>query len=237
MQLASPDRPPPADDVAGAVRAAQAILGARPVVTVLFPSGRQEQGMTSLAQWAAKGAHLVEADLLLAPGDALHLDAPLSWTSAAVCLAAWWAGVTITLDGDAEVAVLHASRLDRAPAGAEDVLVVGDGIDGAPVEDVDVEPWVRAVQGFPDQPPPPHADADRVALRAAGGTWTQRELLNRARRLAPDAGTLGVDAGSVEPVEGLVAATLRPLVQGHPTVVLRGVTADAAAGDRVTAWR
>lgn len=242
MQLASPASPDPTSrDVATAIRDAQRVIGQGPAVTVLFPSGRQEQGMASLAQWAAKGAHLIEADLLLQPGDRLALDAPLSWSSAAVCLAAWWAGVAIVLVGDGsdddlvnvEVAVTHEDRLtDRRAAG--DVLVLGDAIDGAPQGDPSAEPWVRAVQAFPDHPPVPQAAPDLPALIADGRTWTHADLLSTARSLP--AGTIGVDAGTVVPWLGLMATAVHPLVSGRPTVVLRDVDRDVAAGDRVTHW-
>ncbi len=235
MQLTPPPRPTSgADDVAAALRGAHAQLGAAPAITVLFPEGRQEQGVTSLAQWAAKGAHLLELDLLLSPGDTIRLDAPLSWTSAAVCLAAWWSGIAVSLDEDAEVAVCHQDRL--ANAKAEDVLVLGDRIDGSPTEEVGEEPWVRAVQTFPDQPPLPRAQPDLPALRSGGRIWTQRELLETARQLEADARTVGLDAEAVNPVDGLVAVTLRPLVHLRPTVVLRGVDRAEADGDRVAAW-
>lgn len=89
-------RPTP-PDLARALEAAAAELGHRPAVTLLHPGGREEQSVASLAQWAAKGAHLLELDLLLGPGDELLLDAPAGWGAAAVCLAAWWAGVTVVL--------------------------------------------------------------------------------------------------------------------------------------------
>jgi uncharacterized protein (TIGR03089 family) len=235
VQLSPPSRPDPdVADLAAALRDAHAAVGAGPAVTVLFPEGRQEQGVASLAQWAAKGAHLLEAELLMSPGDALRLEAPLSWTSAAVSLAAWWAGLAITLDEDTEVAVVHAER--RADVAAGDVLVLGDRIDGAPDDGTADEPWVRAVQSFPDQPPMPRARADGPALRSDGRRWSHRDLLEAARGIAPGSGTLGVDAATVEPVEGLIAVAVRPLVTHRPTVVLRGVDRSAADGDRIAAW-
>lgn len=235
MQLSPPPRPDhDAADLPAALRAAHTRLGAGPAVTVLFPEGRQEQGVASLVQWAAKGAHLLELDLMLQPGDRLRLDAPLSWTSAAVCLAAWWSGVAVTLDEGAEVVVCHEDRV--ADVRADEVLVLGDRIDGSPASEGGREPWVRAVQTFPDQPPPPRGSADSPALQAAGRTWTQRELLTAAREIASDAGTVGVDAKRAPDVEGLLAVAVRPLVRLRPTVVLRGTSRDAAAGDKVTAW-
>ncbi len=241
MQLASPSTPDPATrDVAAAIRDAQRVIGQGPAITLILPDGRQEQGMASLAQWAAKGAHLIEADLLLQPGDQLALDAPLSWSGAAVCLAAWWAGVSITLVTDddrltsnAEVTVVHEDRW-AITGHSGDVLVLGDAYDGSPHGDVDAEPWARAVQAFPDQPPIPHAGADAMALTCAGRSWTQAELLAEARDMAT--GTIGVDAGAVAPWRGLIAAAARPLISGRPTVIVRGVGHDAAAGDRVAQW-
>ncbi len=242
LQLASPASPDPTvRDAATAIRDALRVIGQGPAITVLLPSGRQEQGMASLAQWAAKGAHLIEADLLLEPRDRLALDAPLSWSSAAVCLAAWWAGVAVVLVGDdptddldsVEVAVIHEDRITerRVPG---DVLALGDAIDGAPQGDPSAEPWVRAVQAFPDHPPTPQAAPDLPALIADGRTWTHADLLDAARSLP--AGTLGVDAAIVAPWLGLIAAAVHPLVSGRPTVVLRDVDRADAAGDRVAHW-
>ncbi len=241
MQLQPPSPPstrPP--DVAAALQTAAERLGHRPAVSVLLASGRQEQSVASLAQWAAKGAHLLELDLLLEPGDHLHLDAPPSWPAVTVALAAWWAGVTITLDGDAEVAVIQAGR--DAPPDAE-VFRLGDGVDGAPDGDTGDEFWVRAVQAFPDQPPTPRASGDTVALVADGATWTQAQLLTpdgaTGDGVDPAAGPVGIDT----PVDArldrptLIDLALRPLLTGRPTVVVRGVGRDAAAGDRVTVWR
>lgn len=242
LQLASPASPDPTvRDAATAIRDALQVIGQGPAVTVLLPSGRQEQGMASLAQWAAKGAHLIEADLLLEPGDRLALDAPLSWSSVAVCLAAWWAGVAVVLGGDGsdddlddvEVAVIHEDRLAGRPVPG-DTLALGDAIDGAPQGDTSVEPWVRAVQAFPDHPPTPRATPELPALIAGGRTWTQAELLDTARSLPP--GTIGVDATTITPWLGLVAAAVHPLVSGRPTVVLRDVDREVAAGDRVAHW-
>lgn len=235
MQLAPPpgSRPTP-PDLASALRDAAAELGHRPAITLLRAGGREEQGVASLAQWAAKGAHLLEADLLLQPGDHLALRAPAGWGAAAVALAAWWAGIVVTLDGDAEVAVVHESL--EAPRDAVDVLRLGDAVDGSPTTRVDGEPWAQAVQAFPDQPPSPQGHGDAVALEADGTSATQRELVDRVVSW-DDGGTLGIDAATVAPVEGLLAVAVRPLVTGRPTVVLAGADRAAAAGEQVSVWR
>lgn len=235
MQLAPP--PDPADvpdDVATGLVAAVDILGFRPAVTVLRPDRRDEQGVGTLAQWAAKGAHLLEADLGLGPGDRLRVDLPAGWPLAAVCLAAWWAGITVTLDDDAEVAVIDEGRVP--PPGAVDVLWTGAGIDGAPTSAVDGEAWAQAVQTFPDAPPPSRAAADLPALVAGARRFDHHELLADAAGLGDRRGTLGVEAADIDPVTAILAVAARPIAVRRPTVVLVGVDRDAATGDRVSAW-
>jgi uncharacterized protein (TIGR03089 family) len=237
VQLAAPTaRRPLPGNLAEALHAARDALGHRPAVTVLGAQRRDEQGVASLAQWAAKGAHLLELDLLLEPGDVLTLDAPIGWTTAAVCLACWWSGITVSVGGPSgTVAVLEEGR--DPPPDADDVLWLGDAVDGAPTTEVDGEAWVHAVQTFPDQPPPPRATPDLPALVVAGRSWSQAELVRTAADL-PSAGTLGLeDAEALPPATAIAALVVRPLLVGRPTVVLRGVDRDAAAGERVTVWR
>lgn len=235
MQL----RPPPdpaavPTDVASGLRAATEALGFRPAVTVLRPGAREEQGVASLAQWAAKGAHLLEVDLGLGPGDRVAVDLPAGWTLAAVTLAVWWAGATVSLDGGAEVAVVEEGR--PPPAGAVDVLWTGRAVDGAPVAVTAGEPWAVAVQPFPDAPPPPRAASDLPALASGSRRFDQRELLADAAALGDRTGTLGVDASAVDPVVAVLACAARPIAARRPTVVVDGVERTAADADRVAAW-
>ncbi len=235
MQLVPPPDPAAVPlDVASGLRSATDELGFRPAVTVLRPGRRDEQGVATLAQWAAKGAHLLEADLLLGPGDRLRVDVPAGWTLAAVCLAAWWAGVAVTLDGDAEVAVVEEGR--PAPASASDVLWTGPSVDGSPLSSTGGEPWAIAVQAFPDAPPPPRAGPELTALVHGPRRFDQRELLADAAALGDRRGSLGVDAGTVTGVRAVLAVAARPIAARRPTVVLAGTDRDAAGGERVAAW-
>jgi hypothetical protein len=233
VQLGAPpgSRPTPTD-LPGALRDAASDLGHRPAITVLRPQRRDEQGVASLAQWAAKGAHLLEADLLLEPGDRLALRGPASWPMAAVALAAWWAGILVTLDGDAEAAVVHEGH--EPPPGAEDVLYTGDAVDGSPTGPVDGEPWAQAVQAFPDHPPTPRGHSGSAALEHGDHLITQQELI---ARVAGEQGVLGIDAATVGAVDGLIAVAVRPVVTGRATVVLAGAGREDAAGERVAVWR
>lgn len=235
MQL----RPPPdpsavPTDVATGLREATTTLGFRPAVTVLRPDRRDEQGVATLAQWAAKGAHLLEADLGLGPGDRLHVDVPAGWPLAAVCLAAWWAGIGVTTDGDAEVAVVDETR--PVPPATTDVLRTGAAVDGSPTSSAEGEAWAEAVQAFPDAPPPTRADADLLALVEGPRRWTQRELLADAAGLCDRTATLGVTVVGASAVLGVLAVAARPIAVQRPTVVLDGVDHRAAEPDRVTVW-
>jgi uncharacterized protein (TIGR03089 family) len=232
-------RPPPdptavPTDVAVGLEDARRTLGFRPAVTVLRPDRRDEQGVATLAQWAAKGAHLLEADLGLGPGDRIHVDTPAGWPLAAVCLAAWWAGITVSADADAEVAVVDEGR--PVPPAAVDVLRTGAAVDGSPVGAVDGEAWAEAVQAFPDAPPPPRAAPDLPALELGPRRWTQRELLADAAALGDRRGTLGVDAATCDAVLAVLAVAARPVALRRPTVVLDGVGRGSADADNVAAW-
>lgn len=233
MQLGSrPATPPPADDLATALRGATEALGHRPAVTVLRPERREEQGFASLYQWTSKTAHWLQIEHLLEPGDVLRLDGPPGWLPVAVCLGAWWAGVTVRIGGDpAPVAVVHESRT----AGEDDeTLSYGDAVDGSPVGPSDHEVLTVAVQTFPDQPPAPRAAPDLVALQVAGRTWTHAELLSAARALGD--GTLGLEGLDLPPQLWVPALAVHPLVSGRPTVLLAGAERSAAAGERVDSW-
>lgn len=237
----APGDAPTSTDVPDLLMTAAHALGHRPAVTVVSPSLRTEQGVASLAAWCAKGAHLIADELGLAPGDVLGLDAPPSWTTAAVCLAAWWAGVTIVAGDDADVVVVHARR--RRPDAAR-IVVVGDDIDGG---DAGVDPddtWTLLAQSFPDRAPEARGGPDAIAVRLATTTLTQRGLIARAHE-GPD-GTLGlvahgasgpVGAGRDEStVDALVAVALRPLVRAASTVVALDVDPDTVTREGVAHW-
>ncbi|MCC5947654.1 MAG: hypothetical protein JJT89_04285 [Nitriliruptoraceae bacterium] len=247
MRLGPPTRNgPPPDDVAVAVRQAAHQLGHRPAVTLLLPAGRQEQSAASLAQWAAKGAHLLQTDLFLEPGDEVRLDAPWSWTTAAVALAVWWAGGVVRL-GPGGAPVLDVLGPDGPADPDGEVLTVGDGIDGAPTTTAGGPgglAWTREAQPFPDQPPPPAGAPDAAAVRSGDTTHHQRALLERAAAMGDADGTAGLavagtapdGAVHVDPVDALALVALRPLLTGAPTLIARGVDQQAAAGDRVRCW-
>lgn len=236
MQLSRPTAPPPPRDLASGLATRARELGQRPAVSVLRAGVRAEQGFVTLAQWAAKGAHLLELDHEVGPGVQVHLDVPAGWPLAAVASAVWWTGGVVVLGapGDAVVAVVHEGR--PVPT-LDEVLLVGDAVDGAPLSAVDLPVWAVEVQQFPDQPPVPGATHDGAAVRTPDGTvLTHADVVDRAGGGA--AGTLGFDVAGIgdAPLAALLAVAARPAVTGAATVVLDGVDRSAAAGDAVRSW-
>ena len=232
MQLQPASSPDPPAELAAGLAARAVDRGQRPAVSVLSPTGRAEQGFVSLAQWAAKGAHLLIMDLAAGPGTRVHVDVPPGWTLAAVCAAVWWVGGTVVVgDPDpADVAgsVVHEARPRRA---TRDAFLVGDAVDGGLTSAAQGLVWAEEVQAFPDAPPPAAARPDLPALDD-GTPLTHAELV---AGLAREQGVLGLDRATFTG-HGVREVAARPLVTGRATVVLDGVDRDAAAGDRVAVW-
>ncbi len=231
MQLQPAHPPAPPSDLAAGLASCARERGQRPAVTVLSPDGRAEQGYVTLAQWAAKGAHLLAMDLDAGPGTRIAVDVPPGWTLAAVCAAVWWVGGTVVVGDPTDVAgaVVHASR--PRPV-APEVYVVGDAVDGGVTGRSGELVWAEEVQAFPDAPPPPGAGPDVPALERDGVRRTHAELV---ASLVDERGTLGVDLSTFSG-DGVAEVAARPLVTGRTTLVLRDLDRDAAAGDRVAGW-
>ncbi|MEX0832014.1 MAG: hypothetical protein WD007_05385 [Nitriliruptoraceae bacterium] len=242
---------PPSDVFSDALSHAVVARGHAPAVTVIDHDGRHEQGMVSLAQWASKGAHLLTGTLGLPPGALVAIDLAPSWTSAAVCMAAWWSGLGVSIVTDG-IVPQHAGVVVCAENDATDVspttgqashspadtppqhrFWVGTSRDGIP-QLSGLVGWTDEVQWLPDAPPPPR-DVEGVALSCGSRTWTMADLLAEARSW--QAGTVGIEVGATELVAAIVAVAVRPVVSGHPTVVVDGVPRARADGDRIAYWR
>lgn len=239
---------PPANTFPEALRQAVTERGHAPAVTVVARHGRSEQGMASLAQWTAKGAHLLQDELALPPGALVALHAPPSWTTAVVCMASWWSGLRIHLvdgrdvpgrqqpDPDLPDDAAAVVRWEDGAASTDDddqrTWWVGATFDGTP-RDPGLAAWTVQAQWMPDALPAPRAD-DGPALSHRGHAWTMSELMERARQLPP--GTLGIDGTSASNVDAIIAVAVRPVVTGYPTVVLDGVDRAATTGDRIAFW-
>ncbi|MDX1659720.1 MAG: hypothetical protein R3343_12935 [Nitriliruptorales bacterium] len=235
MQLGRRRELPLPQSLAEGLRAAADHRGHRPAVTVLRDDRREEQGFASLAQWAAKGAHLLEVDFHLGPGERLAVSGPPGWMPAAVCLAAWWIGAEVTSEvPGATSAVLHESWEGDA---ASEALWFGDAVDGSPT-DGQLEPaYPVEVQAFPDQPPIPRARPDLPALATPARRFTQEELIEEAATRWDRDQVLGLDlATDPDPLLWMIAVAARPAVTGLATVVVAGPDRSAADAERVGVW-
>ena len=219
---------------------------------------RVELSGTTLANWVAKTANLLQDEFDVGPGSTVALALPVHWQSAAVLLAVWSCGATVldTAAEDegrlAEVDVVLAAQ-DRLPALEDDLpedaaeLVglslhpLGLGMAGyvGPARDFALE--VRAHGDFfaPYEP----ADPSGPGLRLGGLELPLGGLVEAAVELA---GRLGIGAGDrvlvdeqVAAEAGPVAWLLAPLAAGASLVLVRHPVEETlprrAADERVTA--
>lgn len=236
VQLSSrPARPFSGETLPQAVQFARDHRGHAPAITAVIGDRRHEHGATNLAQWIGKGAHLLIADHALQAGDLVVIAAPVAWTTAVVCHAAWWVGAHVVWlptspavpdDLNTTVTVMH-ETLAAAQHVSDSCYWLGDAVDGSSYQ----PSWTVEAQLFPDYPPS-SSPAD-PALTVGTTEFTQRELIRRAHALG--AGTAGVDE-STDPIIALIAGCVRPFVSLEATVILRGASRDAVAGDRVAIW-
>jgi len=246
----------PADLLAAAVRREPAA----PLLTHYddVTGGRVELSATTLANWVAKTANLLQDEFDVGPGSTVAVALPVHWQTAAVLLGTWSCGATVVdtaaedegrLDG---VDVVLAAQ-DRLPALEEDLpedtaeLVglslhpLGLGMAGyvGPARDFAIE--VRAHGDFfsPYELPDPAGSG----LRLGGLELTLGGLVEAARELAA---RLGIGAGErllvdeqVAAEAGPVAWLLAPLAAGASLVLVRNAVVETlprrAADERVTA--
>lgn len=127
MQLTPRADLPPPSDVTELLRVGASRLGHRPAVTVLHAAARYEQSGVSLANWAAKGAHVLDLDHLVGPGTVVGVDAPACWTVASVVLATWWLGATVRLAATPPAGIGGAGdRVAAGPVGSSPEPVAAD---------------------------------------------------------------------------------------------------------------
>jgi uncharacterized protein (TIGR03089 family) len=243
----------PADLLAAALRSAPAA----PLITYYDDTTgeRVELSATTLGNWVAKTANLLQDEFDVGPGSTVAVALPVHWQTAAVLLAVWSCGATV-LDTAAE----DDGRLDDADV----VLAAQDRL--APLEELDLpdllglslHPLGLGMAGYagsardfalevrthgdafsPYQPPDP-ADPGLVI---GGLTLTLGALEGAARELADRLGMRPGDRILVEDRTALgsgpVAWLLAPLAVGASLVLCREPTPEAlprrVADERVTA--
>lgn len=246
----------PADLLAGAVHRNPSA----PLIT-WYDDGsgdRVELSATTLANWVAKTANLLQDEFDVGPGSTVAVSLPVHWQTAAVLLAVWSCGATV-LDTAAEddgqladVAVVLSTQ-DRIVA-----LEEAGGQDGPELLGLSLHPlglgmsdYVGSARDFalevrvqgdvflPYTPP----DPDSPGLRAGGLELTLGGLVATAGELAGRLGLADDDRVLVDAriaaEAGPVAWLLAPLAAGASVVLCRDPRPDAllrrAEAERVTA--
>jgi uncharacterized protein (TIGR03089 family) len=160
---------------------------------------RTELSALTLANWAAKTANMIRDEFGLAPGDAVAVDAPVHWQTAAVLLGSWWAGteVRIGADADAALAFVAQDRIDDAQASEIAVLSLDPfalGVRDLPVGIIDFASTVR-IHGdrySPTDAPGPALDGRTrdetisAATQAAAGIEPGARLLSNREWASAD---------------------------------------------------
>ncbi|WP_369253422.1 TIGR03089 family protein [Geodermatophilus amargosae] len=249
----SPAPRTPSDLLAAALRRD----AAAPLVTAYDDATgeRVELSGTTLANWVAKTANLLQDEFDVGPGSTVALALPVHWQTAAVLLGVWSCGATVLDtaaedDGHLDAADVVLAAQDRlAPLEEQDLPdllglslhPLGLGMTGyaGPARDFALEVRVHGDVFTPYVPPDPAAPG----LRAGGLELPLGGLVAAATELA---GRLGIadgdrllvdDATAVE--AGPVAWLLAPLAAGASIVLCRNADPAAlggrAAAERVTA--
>ena len=190
--------------MSGLWRDALALGPSRPFLTYYddHTGERVELSYTTLDNWVAKTANLIQDELALAPGDEVAILLPTHWQTPIWLLACWSAGVVASV-GEDPAAVARAAAVVAGPDSlAEAEACRGERIALAlrPLG----APFAKVPAGFSDYAAivPGQGDrftayqpvvADQPALTAGGQTWTHGELVADA---AAAAGRWGLTAAS-----------------------------------------
>jgi uncharacterized protein (TIGR03089 family) len=216
---------------------------------------RVELSATTLDNWVAKTANLLQDEFDIGPGSTVAVALPVHWQTAAVLLGIWSCGAAVVDtaaedDGrlsDVDVVLAEQDRLPALEdAGIEELLglslhPLGMGMAGyeGPARDFALEVRVHGDVYVPYEV----ADPAAPGLAVGGLALTLGGLVDAAAELA---GRLGIVAGDRVLVDehtaleaGPVAWLLAPLAVGASIVLCRHASPDRLAGraaaERVTA--
>ncbi len=249
-----PTRP---TDPAGLLAAALRRDPSAPLVTAYDDATgeRVELSATTLANWVAKTANLLQDEFDVGPGSTVAVALPVHWQTAAVLLGAWSCGAAVLDtavedDGRLDAADVVLAAQDRLPPLEEQDLPdllglslhpLGLGMTGyaGPARDFALEVRAHGDTFRPYVPPDPASPG----LTAGGVGLTLGGLADAAAELA---GRLGIAAGDRVLVDdataaeaGPVAWLLAPLAAGASLVLCRHPDPAAlrarAEAERVTA--
>ena len=160
-------------------------------------AGRTELSTASLANWSAKTAGLLVDELGGRTGGTVVWRVRRSWQGVPLLLGSWWAGMVVTdlYDDAAESRAVAAFIDDDDESGADEVIVASSHPFG--LADGEISEYARHVadavlpQADRFTPRRPAATADSAAVLTTAGTFSVRDLLDRATRAAVAIGNGG----------------------------------------------
>jgi len=216
---------------------------------------RVELSTTTLANWVAKTANLLQDEFDIGPGSTVAVALPIHWQTAAVLLGVWSCGAAV-LDTAAE----DEGRLDDADVllAAQDRLAALEELDGPELMGLSLHPLGMGMTGymgeardfavevrghgdtfFPHQRPDPASPGlvlGGIHLSLGGLVTTAGEL---AARLGIDAGDRILVDEQTAAESGPAAWLLAPLFAGASVVLCRNADTGSlprrAEEERVTA--
>ncbi|WP_211284718.1 TIGR03089 family protein [Mycobacterium alsense] len=171
---------------------------------------RIELSAATLANWAAKTGNLLRDELGAGPASRVAILLPAHWQTAAVLFGVWWIGAEAVLDGQADLALCTADRLDEADGtGAGEVAVLSLDPFGRPAPDlpIGVTDYATAVRVHGDQIVPERHPGPALAGRSVERVLSDCEKSSAAKGLTPGDRVLSSAAwaGPDELVDGLLA--------------------------------
>ncbi|MGZ4643741.1 MAG: TIGR03089 family protein [Blastococcus sp.] len=216
---------------------------------------RVELSATTLANWVAKSANLLQDEFDVGPGSSVAVALPVHWQTAAVLLAVWSCGATVLdtaaeddgrIDGAAVVLTTQDRLAPLEEQGVEELLGLSLHPLGLGMADYtgEARDFALEVRAHGDVfLPLERTDPDRPGLLLGGLQLTLRGLVETATELA---GRLGIAEGDrillderTAEEAGPVAWLLAPLVAGASLVLCRNAHPDGlahrAGTERVTA--
>ncbi|GAC81465.1 TIGR03089 family protein [Gordonia malaquae] len=178
---------------------------------------RTELSGATLGNWAAKIANYLRDEIGVAPGDAVRVDLPEHWQTAAVLLGAWWAGAHVLVgDSDGEPLVAFVTRDGVNAHDADEIVVVP--LDpfamGARDLPIGVNDFGDAVRTHGDQFRPSGAGPLAVDDRTTTSVASTPTTVSDGQRV--------VSTRSWSTADGIVENFAAPLLAGASLVWVRG---------------
>lgn len=181
---------------------------------------RVELSTVTLINWANKTGNLLRDELGAVAGSRIAVLLPAHWQTAAVLFGIWWIGAEVTLgDGEADIALCTADRLDEADAtGAGEVVVLSLDPFGKPAPDLPfgVTDYATAVRVHGDQIVPERSPGPALTGRSAA------DVVAAARAVAAERGFSATDRlvsdASWDSADDIVAFLLAPYAAGASLV-------------------